>query len=498
MLNEQDKNLMQDLNLAVIFETMAGDDTYLYNTVRDVILNSLTDRSIIAYRQDVLRDLIQKKSIAASISSLYKLASTTLSMAAIFREYARPSFARIIPVSVRVMNAVNLLELLTNKLEELISLIDLNERHFRSEGMTAFCKRLRTIVTDEFLTAVKKHITELKSIAEGGRMVIGSGIGLGMKGARHILRKVSGDSEKANGRIKLFHSSTGCEVPLDNTNLSMSAREIEDAGLIQILRFLNAVNSNLLDFFEALRFEAGFYFGCANLYAAITGLHANLSYPVLEDRDSRDLIFNGLYDLSLFLNEKQTPVSNDLQAEDKTLFVITGANQGGKSTYLRSIGIAQLLMQCGMFVPAAFYRANVSSRIFTHFTREEDAGMSSGKLDEELSRMDGIIREITKDSLVLMNEPFASTMEREGSKIAADIVRALLESSIKVIFVTHLFDFAENMYRKGFDRAVFLRAEREDDGSRSFRIRLGEPLPTSYGEDLFKSVVGRTINLAIF
>ena len=68
--------------------------------------------------------------------------------------------------------------------------------------------------------------------------------------------------------------------------------------------------------------------------------------------------------------------------------VITGANQGGKSIFLRSIGVAQLMMQCGMFVPAEVFCASVCDGVSTHFKkREEDPTMTKGKLEEELSRM---------------------------------------------------------------------------------------------------------------
>jgi len=60
----------------------------------------------------------------------------------------------------------------------------------------------------------------------------------------------------------------------------------------------------------------------------------------------------------------------------------TGANRGGKSTLLRSVGLAQLMMQCGMFVAASWLRSSVCDSVFTHFRREEDAEMKSGKLDE--------------------------------------------------------------------------------------------------------------------
>jgi DNA mismatch repair ATPase MutS len=146
------------------------------------------------------------------------------------------------------------------------------------------------------------------------------------------------------------------------------------------------------------------------------------------------------------------------------------------------------MMQCGMFVAADSFAANVCSRIFTHYRREEDATMNSGKFDEELSRMSGIVEEITQSSLILFNESFAATNEREGSEIARQVIRALRESGVKVVFVTHMFDLARSLYLETDNEALFLRAERQADGLRTFKIAEGEPLPTSYGRDIYRRV----------
>lgn len=114
--------------------------------------------------------------------------------------------------------------------------------------------------------------------------------------------------------------------------------------------------------------------------------------------------------------------------------------------------------------------------------------MSSGKLDEELARMSTIVDDIGPTDVLLCNESFASTNEREGSEIARQIVRALLDVGVRVLFVTHMYDLAEGWYRDERDVALFLRAERDADARRSFRLTDGEPLPTSYGEDLYRRI----------
>jgi DNA mismatch repair ATPase MutS len=183
-------------------------------------------------------------------------------------------------------------------------------------------------------------------------------------------------------------------------------------------------------------------------------------------------------------------VGNDLKADYKDLVVITGANTGGKSTFMRSVGLAQLMMQAGMFVPAETFSADIRDGVFTHYKREEDVTMESGKLDEELSRMSDIVDRLTPKSMMLFNESFAATNEREGSEIASQITDALLERDIKVCFVTHLYEFAHRLHKQKMQNATFLRAERLADGTRTFKLVEGEPLQTSYGRDLYDSVFG--------
>jgi DNA mismatch repair ATPase MutS len=117
--------------------------------------------------------------------------------------------------------------------------------------------------------------------------------------------------------------------------------------------------------------------------------------------------------------------------------------------------------------------------------------MKSGKFDEELARMSDIVDHLAPDSMLLLNESFAATNEREGSEIAGQIVRALLEQGIRIFFVTHLYEFAHTFFEKKMKEALFLRAERQADGTRTFRLIEGEPLQTSHGEDLYRKVFAR-------
>jgi DNA mismatch repair ATPase MutS len=178
----------------------------------------------------------------------------------------------------------------------------------------------------------------------------------------------------------------------------------------------------------------------------------------------------------------------------KDLLIVTGANQGGKSTFLRSIGIAQVMMQCGLPVCAKSFSSGLFPKIFVHFTRREDSEMNSGRLDEELGRMSKIVEEIDDNSLILLNESFATTTEKEGSVIAYDIIKALSEAGVRILTVTHLLSFARRMYEDSVESAdasiEFLSAERKEDGTRTFRMIRHEPELTSFGLDLYDEIVG--------
>jgi len=253
-------------------------------------------------------------------------------------------------------------------------------------------------------------------------------------------------------------------------------------GISRVAVALAQAGDHVLGFFKALQTELAFYVGCLNLHKRLVTKGEPVCLPTLVAAGDRSHTFSGLYDVCLSLQMEPRAVGNTVDADGKNLVIITGANKGGKSTFLRSIGQAQLMMQAGMFVGAESFRAELCPAVFTHYKREEDATMTRGKFDEEIARMSDIADRITPNSLVLFNESFAATNEREGSEIARQIVSALLESRVKVFYVTHLYTFASGFLDKGAEQVLFLRAERKGDGARTFKLKQAAPLETSYGE----------------
>jgi len=153
-----------------------------------------------------------------------------------------------------------------------------------------------------------------------------------------------------------------------------------------------------------LREAIAFLFGCINLWNVLKSIGVPVSFPVPKSDSDGEIHYEDLYSLTLCLRTHSSPVGNSLNIQNDSLIFITGANRGGKSTLLRAMGQAQIMMQAGMFVAAKSFSASIASGILTHFKREEDSGMTIGKLDEELKRMIEIIEHVVPGSRIFFNE----------------------------------------------------------------------------------------------
>ena len=476
--------LIQDLELGTLLRAIAAGDQFLLDVALKTVLASLTDPEAIVYRQHVLADCLAQPSV---VREIYDIA-----MEAVVREKKeyfglfRDSPDTILYRSVRV------LELFVSLLRRLRTIADEHAADFRSEGFTRFFAMLSKELGDEYFSEVEDHLRELK-FRRG--ILISAGVGKGSKGIDYVLRRLREQSwiERISPGNRAGYSF---QIPDRDDNGFRALSDLRARGINLVANALAQSTDHILSFFGMLRSELAFYVGCLNVHGLLAGKSEPTCFPVPLAGGEPALTARGLYDACLTLHVSARVVGNDVNADGKSLVMITGANQGGKSTFLRSVGLAQLMMQCGMFVPAQSFQADVCNGIFTHYKREEDASMESGKLDEELSRMSGIVDQITPGCILLCNESFASTNEREGSQIARQIVRALLARGIKVLFVTHLFDLAQRFHIEGMETALFLRAERQADGRRTFRIAEGEPLPTSYGEDVYRRIFGADLDSA--
>ncbi|MGO9310841.1 MAG: MutS-related protein [Spirochaetia bacterium] len=473
-------DLMQDLHLSALFDAMARGDKFILDVSRKVVLSSLRDPQDILYRQDIIKDCLSNSSV---VTEIYALALESLDKE---KELHWGIFDRY-PSSI-LNGSISVLDAFVDILKRLRGLAEEYSSAFQSEGFARFFRMLREELGDSYIDVVNHHLKQLRF---RGGVLVSAELGKGNQGTRYVLRK---PRDAKRGFIRRILSKKPPEytfhIPDRDESGAKALSELRDRGINLAANVLAQSKDHILSFFQMLRTELAFYLGCMNLHARLGEMAANVCFPIPADLEVRKHAFTGLYNICLALSEGRSVVANDLKADDHSLVVITGANQGGKSTFLCGIGVAQLMMQSGMFVGAREFSSNVCDGIFSHYKREEDVGMKSGKLDEELKRMSAIVDGVTANSLLLLNESFASTNEKEGSEIARQVIGTLLTAGIKVFFVTHLHKYAEDSYARHMQEAVFLRAGRQADGERTFKILVGEPLETSFGEDLYDSIFG--------
>ncbi|MEU6443156.1 hypothetical protein [Streptomyces sp. NPDC047046] len=473
----EDDDLVADLGLDTLFDAMAGDDSFLREVCRAVILSPLTDPSVITYRQQCLRDVLEHP---AAAQEMYAVA-----VEAIEAEHRIfPSFVET-PQTV-LDRAVKVMEVFRERLHALRACTREHANEMSSPGFRRLADMLEEQLDDAWFDAVDDHLRRLRF--KGG-VLISARLGAGCQGVEHVLRAPREDRRWTEKLPWSGGDSLTYRVPDRDEAGARAVSELRGQGLALAAQILDDSAEHVLGFFRVLRRELAFLLGCATLHARLTAKNEPVCFPRVMPTGDGGLECVGLYDTCLTLRSTGRVVGNDVGAPHAALIVISGANEGGKSTFLRSVGLAQLMAQSGMFVSAVSLNTDVRLRLFTHYRREEDASLESGKLDEELARMSAIADQVSPGSTVLFNESFAATGEREGAELAHGIIDALLESGVKVVTVTHMFDLVHSLREQAVPgTALFLQAEREEDGRRTFRLAAGEPAATGFGEDLYRRV----------
>ena len=469
----------QDLELNTLLRAMAGEDEFLTDIARRVLLSGLwSDFETILYRQEILKDCLGSPSV---VRELYEVAVDAVVTA---KKEWWWAFSGRSPSSM-MHSSVHMLEMLLSRLRKLRDLTGAHATRFPSQAAARLFSMLRSELAEEYLAVVQSHLTAL-TFRKG--VFLSAELGPSNDGANYVLREPPERGVTWFDRVFRRRSALTFYLGDRDEAGAQILSEIRHRGITKAATALAESAEHVVNFFKMLRAELAFYVCCLNLHDRLAAKGEPTCFPTPSPAGERRYRVRGLYDVCLSLHLEAGVVGNAVNADGRDLVVITGANQGGKSTFLRSVGLAQLMMQCGLFVGAEEFTADLCPALYTHYKREEDATMKSGKFDEELDRLSQIIDRIEPNAMVLFNESFAATNEREGSEIARQIVSALLERGIRVLYVTHLFDFARSMFERGVARTLFLRAERNADGTRTFRVVEGEPLETSYGEDLFREV----------
>jgi len=186
-----------------------------------------------------------------------------------------------------------------------------------------------------------------------------------------------------------------------------------------------------------------------------------------------------LYDISLIVKECYDIVPNDTWFDnDKIFFFLTGANGGGKTTYLRSVAINLILFLGGMPVFARDAEIYPFSSIYTHFPKDERFAQT-GRLHEEMTRTKQILAECDDDAFILFNETFSGTDDKKGFELLLETANEIKERGIGGLYVTHFHEISDTSFP-----ILGVIVNKDDENRRTFKISLKNDEKCSYAHDI--------------
>ncbi len=274
-----------------------------------------------------------------------------------------------------------------------------------------------------------------------------------------------------------------------------------------IARALNryvGVNSRYL---ANLGSELAFYLGAVNLIRRINSSGLPMCKAELAPKEERSCMLKDSFNINLALrlyerkerhDLKGTLITNDAQFDSGArIFILTGPNQGGKTTFTQAIGIVQVLAQAGLYVPGAQARISPVEGIYTHFPVREHPELDTGRLGEEAKRLGEIFSEATPCSLILLNESLSNTSHAESFFLLRDVVRILRLLGARAVLTTHLHELAAQVSELNAEppednQAVSMvsqvRDRKSNDEStsieRTFKIVRSAPTGRSYAGEI--------------
>jgi DNA mismatch repair protein MutS len=436
---KQSPEFFHDLNLDQIVSSMtAGRDEY---NLKPYFYTPLSHVAAIEYRYDILRDL-ESPDLLGHIQAFAQEMRTTRSHLA-----QRDKFYYKRQKQSAFLDAVDKYCFAIGKLKRNLALLDL-----RSRGFLAFREYLTAYGDSEdfasLLTETQKVRTDLSRITYC-LYIVGKRIKVGRYDSETDYgAEVSETFEKFRQGATKEYKFNFDRGP-DMNHVEAAVLDIVTRLYPEIFLCLDEYCTRHLGFLEStiatFDREVQFYIACIENIEPLKQAGLNFCYPTVTNR-SKEIYDRNMFDLALankLIGAKAPVVVNDFYLRDpERILVVSGPNQGGKTTFARAFGQLHYLASIGCPVPGSEARLFLFDRLFTHFEREEDIRNQSGKLEDELLRIREIFEKATSESILVMNESFLSTTLTDALFLSKRVMRRIIQGDMLCVSVTFLDEVA--------------------------------------------------------
>ena len=524
---------VNDLSVDYICENLS-QEIFERNSIKNLMTNITDDERVIKYRGDIFDDLLRNPNLRTELGELIANIADLREIEKFQKDTDASDLWQLINRLREIDGYVNCITSIKSSLES----IDI-----RSEGLL----RLKEIVTDIHdntgFPQIKEDIADAMSKAQRIRSItIGVNLDNMLRPSEagiislntHIITEsgilknfmsftadkdelYSGtaftsmksfhpQNQKAckigMGRLVIgaqndIHSIQKTEAPTGSDQLSSNLTKTVTAMVKKIVKEIKNTLQKYIGIsgftLVSLVPEIIFYIRWAELIEKIQSKNITLCKAEVLHTRNRELYTSGIYNLKLAIKRSQGEefeiIDNDFEFSDKgRIYIMTGPNRGGKTTFTQAVGLAFLLAQNGIYVPAKEFRFSPCDNIYTHFPADENDTVDLGRLGEESQRIAEIFGMATDESLLLFNESLATTNVAEGLYIAKDVVKAMKYIGTRTIFNTHMHELARNLEMFNNEAEGESRVESlvtgVENGARSFRVSVAPPQGVSYARDI--------------
>jgi DNA mismatch repair protein MutS len=433
-------SFFRDLNLDQIIDAVtAGRDEYdltpfFYAPVREV--------DTILYRHEIMRDL-ERMAVAAALGQFAQRCREVrqhLTLVGNIRYDKHNKNGWFLHATTIYCEAVRALG------------NDLHRADLKSRGLVAFRDYLSDYIASDYFTGLTAEAKRLEADLSTVRYCVQ------ISGLTVTVRKYAGEPDYSAEVAQCFDKFR--QRAAKDYRLTFSDGAGTDHVEAQILecvaRLYPEIFSELEEFCRAnsdfqdqliKRFdrEIQFYLGYLQYISPLKSAGLRFCYPQIADKDKAVDVRDG-FDLALagkLIPENSSIVCNDFYLRGRErILIVSGPNQGGKTTFARAFGQAHYLASLGCPVPGSEAQLFLFDRLFAHFAREEDVTTLQGALENDLARIHAILSEATAQSVIILNEIFNSTTIHDATFLGRKIIEKIIELDALCVCVTFVDELA--------------------------------------------------------